>query len=330
VKAIVKDSEASAPYNTYDSILEKPDGSNPNQNAWLTLQLRIKLNFVDSKNPLAARTIFQGGQWFARDYDGYLFPMLDWPLHLKARFQSELIERAEKTWNYQFLLITPKTYSELDYQSFVGSGATVRPNVLCLFRLALAGINDNTPAGGPLRSGTPHRTINIFNLALGTKQVSLHSSVTPTPQKPALKNVTSVEGLSWRSDAGNYDDSDLFKPAWWQKEHNVLSNTVGHEMGHALGQCHIMGLYGDPQYQNGGAKAATPAAYGTGSGNPLDAWNIMGSGDRLYLINAVSWRERIALHSGLPASAWDVNGMVLTPPRKMPLAFTPEMTPAGW
>jgi len=49
-KVKVTAGEAASPYNTYDSILEVPSGTDPNQNAWLTLQLRIKLNFADSKN----------------------------------------------------------------------------------------------------------------------------------------------------------------------------------------------------------------------------------------------------------------------------------------
>jgi hypothetical protein len=46
----------------------------------------------------------------------------------------------------------------------------------------------------------------------------------------------------------------------------------------------------------------------------------MGGGDRLYLINAVSWRERIAVHAkGTQAADWGVTGIWSTPPRKMAL-----------
>jgi hypothetical protein len=255
-KAQVLASEAGSPYNTYDSLLEIPNGRDPNQNAWLWLQLRVKLNFVDSKNPLAGRTVNQGGKWFARDFDGYLFPMLDWPDFLIARFQREFAKVAEKTWNWQFVLQTPKTYSELDYQSFGGIGYVVRPNLLCLFRMAVHGPSgpiDTSPGAGPLRNGLPHRTINIFNLSLGTKQVTRDPSLPPNPKLPATRNVAQMDGLSFRSDAADYDDSDLFNPAWWNKEHKVLSNTVGHEVGHALGQCHIMGLKGNAIYAFGGA-----------------------------------------------------------------------------
>ena len=87
LKARIQASEALAPYDRYDSILEIPNGNNPDQNAWLTLQLRVKLNFVDSRNPLPGFTVFQGGKWYARDTDGYLFPLLDWRPHLITRFQ---------------------------------------------------------------------------------------------------------------------------------------------------------------------------------------------------------------------------------------------------
>jgi hypothetical protein len=169
LKAQILSSEAVAPYNSYDSILEIPSGNNSDENAWLTLQLRVKLNFVDSKNPLPGLSVFQGGIWYARDHDGYLFPLIDWPSHLTARFQSEFAQQAEKTWNWQFMLITPRNYSDLDYRCFA-RGVTVRPNVLCLFRMSLisgAGVPLNTsPAAGPMRVGAPHRTINVVNQRL--------------------------------------------------------------------------------------------------------------------------------------------------------------------
>jgi hypothetical protein len=332
-KPIVKAGEATKPYDTYDSILERPGGSDPNQNAWLTLQLRIKLKFADSKNKVTNLTVQDNtGQWCARDTDGYLFPLLDWPAHLIDRFQREFIKVAERTWNWQFMLKTPGNYSELDYSS---GNLTIRPNVLCLFRMALigpsGGLYDSSPAAGPLRNGNPHRTINIVNISLATTQVKLAPGVTPSATKPATKTITRVEGLTWRSNANNYDDSDLFNPSWWNPEHTVLSNTVGHEVGHALGQCHVMGLKGIAAYKFGGAQANDPPAYGVGSSDPLDVMNIMGGGNRLYLLNAVSWQERIALHTKIPASQWIPTGMMDTPTRKMSAALTNTgLAPATW
>lgn len=333
-KAVVKADEASSPYDTYDSILERPNGSDPNQNAWLTLQLRIKLNFADSKNQVIPLTQQDNtGRWCARDSDGYLFPLLDWPAHLIDRFQREFIKVAERTWNWQFVLKTPGNYSELDYPS---GNLTIRPSVLCLFRMAVIGLSgglyDSSPTAGPLRQGNPHRTINVVNLSLATTQVSLAPGVAPNPpQKPATKLIPRVEGLSWRSNANNYDDSDLFNPSFWNNDHSILSNTVGHEVGHALGQCHIMGLRGIAAYNFGGAQANALPAYGVASSDPLDVRNIMGGGNRLYLLNAVSWKERIALHTGLPANQWIPTGMMDTPTRKMSAALTNTgLAPATW
>jgi hypothetical protein len=328
LKPEIKSSDATAPYDTYDSILEIPKGSDPSQNAWLTLQLRVKLNFVDSTNPVPGLTVNQGGKFYAKDTDGYNFPLMNWPAHLMARFQREYIQVAERTWNWQFLLITPRNCSDLDYCPR-GSALTIRPNVLCLFRMSLLGPNgalDTSPAAGPMPSGSPHRTINVVNLSLATRQVHLDSSVTPTAAKPATKTINRVDGLAWRSNSDNYDDSDLFAPSWWNKEHKVLSNTVGHEVGHALGQCHIMGLKGIAAYTFTGANANDTAAYGVGSNDPLDVNNVMGGGDRLYLINAVSWGERIALHTGIAANKWQATGLMDTPPRRMPAGLTNTAT----
>jgi hypothetical protein len=333
LKRIVKAAEATAPYDAYDSTLEVPTGNDPNQNAWLTLQLRIKLKFADSKNKVPGLTVQDStGRWCAQDADGYLFPVLNWPAHLIERFQREFVKLAEKTWNWQFVLMTPGTYSDLDYS--VGNFA-IRPNVLCLFRLSLigasGGLYDSSPAAGPLRTGQPHRVINVVNLSLSTTQVSLAPGITPTPSTPATKTITKVEGLTWRSNASNYDDSDLFNPSFWNNDHSILSNTVGHEIGHALGQCHIMGLKGIAAYKLGAAQSNTIPAYGVGSSDPLDVQNIMGGGYRLYLLNAVSWQERIALHTGLAASQWTATGMMDTPTRRMAaaLAHTP-LAPASW
>jgi hypothetical protein len=173
---------------------------------------------------------------------------------------------------------------------------------------------DTSPAAGPMRAGAPHRTINVVNISYAAGTMSLAPGVTASAAHPATRAISQVDGLSFRSNALNYDDADLFRPAWWQKEHNVLSNTVGHEVGHALGQCHIMGLKGNAQYAFGGANAETPAAYGVGSGEKFD-----------------SWRERIALHTGRPVADWSATGMMNTPTRTLPMGIeAAKLAPSEW
>src|SRR5262249_37829935 len=124
-KAEVKSFEASAPFNRYDSLLEVPSGNNPSQNAWLTLKLRVKLNFADKNNPVPDLTIQKDGKWYAQDWSldrksGWLFPLLTWGDAYKDMFRKQFQQHAEKVWNYQFVLITPRTYAELDVTNFDG------------------------------------------------------------------------------------------------------------------------------------------------------------------------------------------------------------------
>ena len=120
----------------FDSKLEYPDGRDPSQNAWLTITIRYYLNFVDDYNEKAGITVEKDGKSFALDSDKReLFPILKWDATSTARFRNDF-QRGEKIWNYRFVLIAPRDFSALDYESFSGPGWVVRPNVICLFRLA--------------------------------------------------------------------------------------------------------------------------------------------------------------------------------------------------
>jgi hypothetical protein len=298
-KAEVKSWEASAPFNRYDSLLQVPDGSNPNQNAWLTLKLRVKLNFADPKNPVPGLTCKVNNKWYAKDGDGWLFPLLHWGEEYKNKFTTQFQQHAQKVWNWQFVLITPKNYAELDVTNMDGCGWLIRPNVLCLFRLEITNSN-------------PHRTINVVNLDWTVDQVV---NVDKTKNPKQIKKFTAG---SWRSDDSDYDDADLFRPYMYKEKDNVWHDTIGHEVGHALGQDHIMILEGDKSCMTPAEGSNAKACYGK---TEWDKYNIMGKGDRIYLLNAISWRQRMSLHTKGKTTAdnWQPTGVMSTPPRKMAL-----------
>src|SRR4051794_7860123 len=96
-KVLAHDGGLTPPYVGYESLLEVPNGKNPAQNAWLTITLRIKLNFVDSTNLVGGDLLARdgGGRLCAVDFSGYRFPILDWPVHLKKRFAEGYQQKAE-------------------------------------------------------------------------------------------------------------------------------------------------------------------------------------------------------------------------------------------
>lgn len=332
IRPLIKATDGSAPWNGFDSMLEIPNGDNARQNAWLTLQLRIRLNFCDSKNQTGGRMVQSAGRWYAQDADDYLFPALDWTSDLTDKFMRGFVKKAQDTWNYQFLLLTPPDYNGLDYDADWSARVPlrVRPNVLCLLRVAIVGpggLLDDTPAAGPLRKGSPHRTINVFNLDKTTRSVNLAPGVTATTQTPNRKTFSTFNDGSFRSDDRDYDDSDLFRPRVVDAAHNVNHNTIGHEIGHALGQAHVRGLNGDETCAINAATGNDSRCYGI----DMDRWDIMGGGDRLYLVNAISWRQRMAQHTGASAAMWAASGVMLTPPRTLPLGIvSSNLAPPMW
>jgi len=290
-KPQVTPGEAPSPFNGYDSLLEVPSGRDPKQNAWLTIQLNIKLNFVDSMNP-GTNTVSKDGKWYAKDWDGYLYPMIYWGDFYKKKFIDQFQSHAEKVWNWQFLLVTPRDYPGLD---IVLPNQLIRPNVLCLFRLNL------------VNSGA-HKTIDVSNPDFNTTEVK-----NIDPAKP-VKRLGKWNAGTFRSDSSNYDDSDLLRPYMYDTREKIWHDTIGHEIGHAIGQAHIMGLKGDNACTFGAATEGEDRCYGSGE----DAKNIMGRGDRIWLENAVSWTERIGIHTAIPKSKWTVTGSMGTPPRTLP------------
>lgn len=270
----------------FESEVEIPNGNDPDQNAWLTIRLNYSLDFADSRNKVSGIIIEQGGKCYAKDFDGFLFPILDWDFNSCTRFAKQFAA-AEKIWNWQFTLITPKHYKGLDYESWRGDLWYVRPNVLCLFRLVAGG----TPNHRPITVVRPDPTV--------TEVVRFDN--------PKVKK--KVNANSFRSHSRLYDYLD------------VWSATLGHEMGHALGMPHIKELKGDAQCIADAKAGKFPdRCYGE---TEEERRNIMGGGKEIAAINAKPWLDRIHTHTGVAKTQWKVSlDMKTTKPRKIPLEMT--------
>jgi len=124
--------------------IEKPNGRDPFQNAWLTLTLGCRLNFIDSRVNGVINSGANKGQPIivkdeqmgicARDSRDYLYPILDWGPKERTTF-ARLFQMGERIWNYKFLIQTPDSWNKLDYPSPAFPGYVLHPNILCLFRM---------------------------------------------------------------------------------------------------------------------------------------------------------------------------------------------------
>jgi hypothetical protein len=112
-------------------------------------------------------------------------------------------------------------------------------------------------------------------------------------------------GKSFRSDAGQYTEGD------------VKTNTLWHELGHALDQLHIRALQGDAQ-----------CMVDINADRCYDGDNIMGRGSELSPLNAKPWRELIAHHTDIPAPKWIPTMAVNTPPRSIPMGVAVVAMPS--
>jgi hypothetical protein len=196
--------------SVYDSTLEVPDGRDPNQNAWLTITLKVNLQFADA-NQLYGIVRTRDGVGFVEDSDKREYRVRNWDSPSKTQCTSAFFVAGQKYWNRRFTLITPQDYDELDFTSRVSPGWHVRPNVLCLFRLV--------PEPD---ANQAHRNIKVVRLNT-TIGEDLRDLLWGRP----------ANGVSFRSHWELYQWVDVY------------NNTLFHELGHALGQDHILALQGD-------------------------------------------------------------------------------------
>jgi hypothetical protein len=250
------------------STLHIPDGMDPNRNAWLTITINYRLDFIDKRNPggvvIGGIYDWKDGRGPQPEYYAYdsnktdpahkstaeKFYVDDWDDNLKAAFEKKF-KASAGFWNEKFLLKTPPNYSGLDYAVRQMPGFKLRPNVLCLYNLQ----------GG----GTP----------------------THFPVKVLRTGYTNA----FRSNSGLLDETD------------VKNNTIYHELWHSMEDLHIQGLLGDAACI---AKPALDKCYVESLG-PNEEPNITGDSNRgkaLSPLNAKPWIELIAQHTKTMPSDW--------------------------
>jgi hypothetical protein len=258
--------------STIDDVrgeLEVPSGSDPFQNAWLTLTLGYDLKFLDSRvragtfqnNSITGDIIVEHKElgWCARDLDDYLFPILDWGYDAIMNF-VKVFEQGEGIWNRKFLIIPPNDFDKLDYASSAFPGHVLRPNILCLFRM---------------KSGAKiSKTFNVVRI----NPTVFENPKYEVPNYTTKKTKPVADGF--RSHASLLTYGDVFTPV------------LGHELGHALNEDHILVMKGDEQCK---INPNLSRCYGL---TPEEARNIMGSGTEITEINARPWLDHLQLIVG--------------------------------
>ena len=275
--------------------LETPSGKDPFQNAWLTLTLGYGLNFLDSRIRGRVANESGGGAiivedknlgWCARDTDDYLFPILDWGYDSITKF-AKLFQQGEQIWNHKFLIKPPDDFDKLDYSSPVFPGYVMRPNILCLFRMV---------------SGA--RASEIFNVV----RINPDVFADPKFEAPNYKTKkTKPAKNGFRSHSSLLTDGDVYTPV------------LGHELGHAIDEDHILALKGDAQCK---VNPNLDRCYGL---TPEEIRNIMGVGTEITEINVGPWIDH--LQNIVGGDRMHCKIVMMTdpkvqplPPRKIPMA----------
>jgi hypothetical protein len=267
----------------YDSRLDVPDGRDPNQNAWLTITLKVNLQFADVNQPYGIVEVKNKVEGIVRDANNRTYHIRNWDAPSVAQFTRAFMLGGEKFWNRRFTLITPMDYAELDFTSRAAPSFHVRPNVLCLFRLQ-----------------------QVFSEAEAQRNI-----------KVVRVNTTTGEDIrDWL--VGRGTNGAGFRSHWeLYQSVDVNDKTLPHELGHAIGQEHALALKGDTQCKTGDLNAD----------RCYEDDNVMGRGDKVELVNALAWHERIEQHTQKDKRWWRVVLGDTTPTRKVRLSdWDPKWT----
>jgi hypothetical protein len=288
--------------NEVTGELKTPSGKDPFENASLTLTLGYSLNFLDSRVPGSAA---DGGPiivrdkdlgWCARDLNDYLFPILDWGYSSIKEF-VKLFQQGEQIWNHRFLIKPSDDFDRLDYSTPDLSDCVLRPNILCLFRMV---------------SGA--KVSKIFNVVRINPEVLADKKLEMPNLNKTVKPKPARDGFRSHSSLLTY--GDVHTPALG---HYVFPPNLGHELGHALTELHILALKGDAQCK---VDPNLDRCYGQ---TLEELRNIMGVGTDITEINVGPWIDHLQIilggdrmHSKI-VMLTDPNVQPL-PPRRIPIA----------
>ena len=270
--------------------IEKPNGRDPFQNAWLTLTLGYRLNFIDSRvNGVIDSGDYKGQPIIikddemgicARDAGDYLFPILDWGHKERTTF-ARLFQMGERIWNYKFLIKPPEDWDKLDYSSPALPGYVLRPNILCLFRMV---------------AGT--KTSQDINVVRINPAVFEDKKFRVPKYKTGERRGAQVE---FQSHQRLLKDSDVYTPV------------LGHELGHMISEDHILAMKGDAQCK---VNPNLNRCYGL---TPEEQANIMGSGTQITQINVRPWSDALKNIYPDKGKTMDTKIVMLTDPKVQPL-----------
>jgi len=169
---------------SFDSHLEIPTSGDPHHNATLTLSLRYKLEFADSKNRVPGVIVDIEGTARARDGKGRAQYITDWDDQSRANF-TRLLWRSQKIWTYKFMLIPPRNYSGLDFKHPL-PGHYVRPNVMCALQME--------------PWGTPHIRITVVRATMPSE---FETSTERAPPRNMLLDETAARSPALGHELGH-------------------------------------------------------------------------------------------------------------------------------